>query len=93
MKLKQNQIEKISNLIVKNLKEKKLANFIVKDSEIQKKICDIILKNVQTEEEIEKETELLLEKFSDQFSSGEIEYKKMFDLTKKKIAEKKGFVL
>ena len=93
MRLKPNQISKISELIIKDFKEKKIAIFIAKEDDIKKKIIDIFKENLDAEERLEEEVNKILDKFSDKFSSGEIDYKKMFDLTKKKVAVDKKFVL
>lgn len=93
MKLTDKQISKISDLVIKNFKQKKLADFKTQEIKIKEAISNTILMNQKQELELDKEVEQFLDQFKEKFENGELEYRKMFSLTKKELAKKKGFVL
>lgn len=92
MKLKANQIKKISRLVFEKLTQKKMITILSSEKKIIDKIESIILTDAKREEEIETLAKKMMEKFEAQVQSGEIDYHKMYGMVKKQIMKEKKFV-
>lgn len=92
MKLKVNQIKKISRLVFEKLTQKKMITILSSEKKIIDKIESIILTDAKREEEIETLAKKMMEKFEAQVQSGEIDYHKMYGMVKKQIMKEKKFV-
>ena len=93
MRLPKEYINKISELIVKNLTEKELALFKVEKQKVIEKIEEVITKNLREEDELNREVERLLEAHSKQLRESAVEYRKMFNMIKSKLARERNLIL
>jgi hypothetical protein len=91
MKLKPQQIKKLSRLVYEKLSQKKLITILSSEKKILDKIESVILTDAKKEEEIEALTKKTMEKFERQVESGEIDYHKMYGMVKKQIMKEKKF--
>lgn len=92
MKLNRFQLNKLVKLIMDQLVS---AGFVdlKKESSIREVIENIILSDLKKEEEIEKEAESLIKKYSAGYHSEKLDYELLFKRAKHELAKKKGFKL
>lgn len=93
MRLTKEQVDKISDLILKGLKEKDLIVFKTAEDKVLARIKDAILADLHAEESLDREVEELLKTHSGEISSGQVDYRKMFNMIKGKLARERGIVL
>lgn len=78
----------IENLLEKDLVEPKIAkDRLIEESE------KLILEELMVEDRLNEEVREMLKKFSTDIEKGRLDYRKLFDLTKKKIVEERGLIL
>ncbi len=91
MRLKEAQIERFVHLLLKTYQEKELIVIKANLGEIQNRLKAVIERNFSEEEKIEEEARRMTDSLGRE--SKEVDPHKMFLLIKKKLAEKKGFIL
>ena len=91
MKIKVDQLEELSSLLVSAYRTKELFVCKAAESAIKKKISEVIAKNFAEEEAIEEEARQMLASVAR--ISRDMDPYKMFLLAKQKLAAKKGFIL
>lgn len=78
----------VENLIEKDLIESKLPkDRLIEESE------KLILEELMIEDKLNEEVREILRKFSADIEKGKLDYRKLFDLTKKKIVKERGLIL
>jgi hypothetical protein len=92
MKLKANQIKKLSRLVYEKLVQRKMITILSSEKKVIDKIESIILMDAKKEEEIDTLAKKMMEKFEPQVQSGEIDYHKMYGMVKKQIMKEKKFI-
>jgi len=92
MKLKPEQIKKLSRIIYNKLVQEQLLTVLSSDAIIIDKIEKILLADAHIEEDIEAEAKKMMEKYRSQVESGEIDYHKMYTMIKKQIMKEKKFI-
>lgn len=93
MKLKKEEISKISHSILKNLKGRSLINGRVPEEQIVRKIESVIVKNLEQEMAIEEEVKRIMEQYKAQIASGSIDPQRAYMMIKKQVAKEKKFIL
>ncbi len=93
MRLSKEQIEKISRLILENLKKKELILFKASEDVVLERIIEIITADIKKEDELDREVEKILSQHTGEIESGRIDYRKMFNMIKHKLARERGIVL
>lgn len=93
MRFTNEQVEKISKRILDNLKAKELIAFKVEENVVLRKIVDIFLKDLKAEDNLDKEVEGILKGYEREIEAGRMDYRKMFNLTKTKLAKERSIVL
>ena len=94
MKIKPEQADKLAEQILKSYRSKELIVLKAQESAVRSKIKEIIMQNFRDEEVIEQEArEMLASHAGEVKQAGEMDQHRMFLLIKRKLAEKKGFVL
>lgn len=91
MKLKPNQIKKLSSQIFQKLISKNSIDVLSSERKAVECIENVFLADARKEEEIENEAKKMMEKFEKQVASGEIEYHKMYSMIKKQLMREKKF--
>lgn len=91
MKIKQDQLERLAQMVLARCKSKELLVAKSTEEQIKAQIIAAIVKNFNEEEAIEEEARKLL---AGQPQAGrDIDSYKMFLLAKQKLAQRKGFIL
>ncbi len=93
MRLSKELIKHISESLAENLEAKKLLEYEVPRHAIAAKIGDVITKNMLEEDKLNKDVEKLLAAHEAEIAKGNMDYRKVFELTKQKIAKERGIVL
>ena len=93
MRLTKDLIQHIANAIASNLESKGAAKYDVSKEVITSKIADVITADMMAEEKLNKDVEKLLSAHEDEIARGQMDYRKVFELTKQKLAKDRGIVL
>ncbi len=93
MRLTKDLIQHIANAIAANLESKGAAKYDVSKEVITSKIADVITADMMAEEKLNKDVEKLLSAHEDEIARGQMDYRKVFELTKQKLAKDRGIVL
>jgi hypothetical protein len=91
MKIRPEELDKLSDLLVSVYRDKELIIAKAGDDAIKRKIAAIIAENVAEEEAIEEEARRMLAAHGP--AAREMDSYKMYLLAKQKLAAKKGFIL
>ncbi|OGW37978.1 MAG: hypothetical protein A2010_15250 [Nitrospirae bacterium GWD2_57_9] len=93
MRLSKELIKHISDAIANNLEAKGMAEYEVPKTAIAGLINDVITKNMLEEDKLNKDVEKMLSAHEAEILKGNMDYRKVFELTKQKLAKDRGFVL
>lgn len=93
MRLPKEIIKHIADAIAKNLETKGLAKYDVPRAAISEKIVEVITANMLVEDKLNAEVEKILSAHEAEIKKGQMDYRKVFELTKQKLAKERGIVL
>jgi hypothetical protein len=93
MRLSKELIQHIAGAIVTNLESKDLVRFKVTRRDLAAKIAEIITADLTAEDRLNKEVENVLSAYEAEIAKGNMDYRKVFELTKQKLAKERGMVL
>ena len=92
MKFSDKTIQRLVNIILRDLKEQNLIQFKVKEEQVQQKAMDIVKADFQREQALDEEVHRMMDDLERQ-NPGSFQRYKMFPLLKKKLAQERGIVL
>ena len=93
MRLKKEQIEKISKIVLKHLQDEKLITPKAEDGILLDRINLAITDNLKAEDQLDEEVEQLMVQLSEQIREGQLNERELFQKIKKEMAKKKKIVL
>ncbi len=93
MRLSKGLIKIIADAIAKNLETKGLAKYDAPRAAIMEKIAEVITANMLAEDKLNAEVEKILSAHEAEIKKGQMDYRKVFELTKQKLAKERGMVL
>jgi hypothetical protein len=93
MKLSKEQAEKITALILAKLKERDLIIFKADEEMVLKKMQDVFIADLKAEDSLDREVEHILSTHAAAIDSQRLDYRKMFNMIKTKLARERGIVL
>lgn len=93
MKLTTEQVEKLSRRILETLKEKGIVVLKADEHKILERISGVMMANLRAEDDLDREVERMLEAHSAEINSGKVDYKRMFNMIKAKLAKERGLTL
>ena len=93
MRLKQQDIELIIHKILETWQNEESVEMHLSQHETAKYLSHDFSKELSIEDDLNQEVEKMLEQFSSQFDSGELNRTKMFAMVKKQLAKEKGIIL
>lgn len=93
MKLTLEQVEKIAELVLDALKKKGLIALKTGEQQALQKINDVILADLRAEDGLDREVEEILKTRAGDMDSQRIDYRKMFNMIKGKLARERGIVI
>lgn len=92
MRLNPNQVKILVKFIVEELKKDGLVESM-NEAQVSNVVEKIILNDLKWEEEIEKEAEMLIKKYTANLHSEELDYEMLIRRAKIELAKRKGFKL
>lgn len=93
MRLTKEQVDKISRLVLERLKDKELIAFKADERKVLERIEEIVLADLRAEDSLDREVEELLKAHSGAMDSQKVDYRKMFNMIKGKLARERGIVI
>ncbi len=93
MRLSRELINHIAATMADNLESKGLVKYGVPKSQIAEKIGDVIISNMLEEDRLNKDVEKMLAAHESEIAKGNMDYRKVFELAKQKLAKDRGIVL
>ncbi len=93
MRLSGDMINHIALAIASNLERKGMARYEVPKNVIAAKIAAVITDNMLAEDKLNAEVEKILSAHEAEIAKGQMDYRKVFELTKQKLARERGIVL
>ena len=93
MRLPKEMIKHLSDAIAANLESKGLVEYEVTKSVIAEKIAEVITGDMMAEEKLNQDVEKILSAHAAEIAKENMDYRKVFDMTKRKLAQERGIVL
>jgi hypothetical protein len=93
VRLSKEMVKHIADAIARNLESKGLARYDVSKDAISTKIAETITADMIAEDKLNEEVKKLLAAHETEISKGQMDYRKVFELTKQKLAKERGIVL
>ncbi len=93
MRLTKDLIQHIAAAVVTNLESKGLVKYDVAAPVIAAKVAELITQNMLEEDKITRDAEKLLAAHEAEIAKGQMDYRKVLELTRQKLARERGFVL
>ena len=93
MRLPKEMINHIAAAIAMNLETKGMVKFDVPKNTIALKIAAVITENMLAEDKLNGEVEKILSAHEAEIAKGQMDYRKVFELTKQRLAKERGIVL
>jgi hypothetical protein len=93
VRLSKEMIKHIADAIARNLESKGLVGYDVSKDVISSKIAETITADLIAEDKLNEEVKKLLAAHETEISKGQMDYRKVFELTKQKLAKERGIVL
>ncbi len=93
MRLSKDMIKHIADAIAANLEAKGLAEYDKPKDAVSAQIVDVITADMAAEDKLNKDVEKLLAAHEEEIAKGQMDYRKVFELTKQRLAKERGIVL
>ncbi len=93
MRLSKEMIRHIADAITANLESRGMAKYDSPKDAIATMVSDVITANMLEEDKLNKDVEKLLSAHEAEIAKGNMDYRKVFELTKQKLAKERGIVL
>ena len=92
MRLKKEFVEKISNKIVQSLTDKDMIIWEDKLAELEMIINNLIIDDLMVEDHLNDEVKQLLESRTEEYERSMMDYGRVFQLVKSKLARERGLI-
>jgi hypothetical protein len=93
MRLPRAWIPMIARTIVDSIVKSDAATFKADKSAVTDAINEIVLSELMVEDRLNEEVREILKKFEADIEKGRLDYKQLFDLTKKKLVRERNIIL
>lgn len=93
MRLKKDQVEKVSRLVMNALKEKGKTTFKVSEDKIYLKILEVITGDLQAETKLDNDVRKIMDQYKAQIASGQVDAQKVFQMIKKQLIKERNLVI
>jgi hypothetical protein len=93
MRIPKTWVPLIAKKIVDDLISKELVTPKVPAGELLAETERLVMEELMVEDRVNDEVREILKKYTGEIEKGRLDYRKMFDLTKKKIVEERGLIL
>ena len=92
MRLKKEFIERISKRIIESLLRKNLIIWESSHDKLESIICGIIVDDLMVEDHLNEEVKELLDSRTDEYERSMMDYGRVFQLVKSKLARERGLI-
>jgi len=86
-------VEKISNAVLANLKEKELLVFKADEARVLERITEAILGDLRAEDALDREVEEMISSHAADLGGQRIDHRKMFNMIKNKLVKERGLII
>ena len=93
MKLSEEQIARVTAKILENLKNKGLIELKAGEQTVLARMNESITKDLLAEDKLDREVDSMLDAHSRDVDSGAVDYRKVFNMVKHKLARERGIIL
>jgi hypothetical protein len=93
MRLPRELIKHIADAIAANLESKGLVEYEVPRNTIAEKIAEVVTNDMLAEEALNKDVEKLLASHAEEIARENMDSRKIFEMTKQRLAKERGIVL
>ncbi len=93
MRLRKEMIDYLAGRIIDLLEEKEVIDTGDEQESVCATVSGIITRDLQVEDELNDEVKVILEKMGDEIDNANINYRKMFQMVKQKLARERGLIL
>ncbi len=93
MRLSKETIKQIADAVASVLETKGLAKFLATRDAVLAKAVEVITADLTAEDRLDEEVRKILESHEAEIAKGGMDYRKLFDLTKRKLASDREMVL
>ncbi len=93
MRIPKSWVPLLAKRIIENLISKELVKSVVPVEKLITEIEEILLDELTIEDRLNEEVREILKKFSIEIEKGHLDYRKLFELTKKKLVKERNLVL
>jgi hypothetical protein len=93
MRIPKTWVPLIAKKIIDDLLARELIMSRVPAGELVAEAEKVIMEELMVEDRVNDEVKEMLKKFSGEIEKGRLDYRKVFDLTKRKIVEERGIVI
>jgi len=93
MRLSRELIHQIAEAVTASIESKGLVTLKTSRKDVVSKVAEVITADLQAEDRLNKEVEKVLAAYEGEIAKGGMDYRKVFDLTKQKLAKERGIVL
>ncbi|GAB4414955.1 MAG: DUF507 family protein [Thermodesulfovibrionales bacterium] len=93
MRIPKSWVHLITKKIIDDLLKKGLIESKVSVEELASEAERLIMDELMVEDRVNEEVREILKKYASEIEKGRLNYRKMFELTKKKIVEERGLIL
>jgi len=93
MKLAREQVERLAGLTLENLKKKDLLALKAPEETVLGKMIDAFTADLAGEDELDREVEEILKSHAREMDTERVDYRRMFNMIKHKLARERGIVL
>lgn len=93
MRLSKELIKHIAGAIAANIEARGLVEYDAPRNTMAELIADVITADMLAEDMLNKDVEKLLAAHEAEIARGQMDYRKVFELTKQKLAKERGIVL
>jgi hypothetical protein len=93
MRIKKELVEKIASEIVRNLLEKELILWDDRPEKLKAIVNDIIIEDLMVEDRLNEEVKLLLESKTKDYERSMMDFGRVFQMVKAKLARERGLIL
>lgn len=93
MRLTKEMIKEISEAVVRSLETRKMARMLKPSEVVSGRVSEIITADLLAEDRLDLEVEKLLSSHEAEIAKGGMDYRKLFEMTKQRLARERGIVI
>ncbi len=93
MRLSKEMVKHIADAVVANLESKGMAKLLKSRDTLSGHVAELITADLAAEDRLDEEVKKILASYESEIADGRMDYRKVFELTKQKLAKERGIVL